>query len=77
MQETIRDRTSFVATADTLASEAPIDFLCKSDLDWVGVSHKAGTSFRLEMAAFYHIGPLGKFRHVRVYSVYHPDYQIT
>jgi hypothetical protein len=65
-----------VASPTTIASEAPIDFLCKKDLEWVGVPHKAGTSFRLMMAAFYEVGPSGKFQYVRVYSIYNPAYQV-
>ena len=76
MQETIRDHTHFVTSPTTLASEAPIDFACKQDLEWVGVPHKAGTSFRLMMGAFYDVSPNDKFKYVRVYSVYHPAYQV-
>ena len=65
-------------SSDTaVASEAPIDFQCKKDLEWVGVKHKAGSSFRLRMAAFYDVSVGGKFEYVRVYSVYHPDYQMS
>jgi hypothetical protein len=42
----------------------------------VGVKHKAGTSFRLLMAAFYRVSPNDKFDYVHVYSIYHPDYQL-
>jgi len=76
MQETIRPHTHFVSSPTTIATEAPIDFLCKKDLDWVGVEHKAGTSFRLMMAAFYEVSRNDKFRYVRVYSIYHPAYQV-
>jgi hypothetical protein len=77
MNEEIKDHRSFVLSDTTVAVEAPIDFLCKSDLEWVGVKHKAGSSFRLLMSAFYDISPTGKFSYVRVYSVYHPDYQLS
>ncbi|MCA8878461.1 MAG: nuclear transport factor 2 family protein [Rhodobacteraceae bacterium] len=77
MQETIRPHTAFVASSTTVASEAPIDFVCKQDLEWVGVPHKKGTSFRLQMGGFYHLDPDGRIRYVRVYSVYHPAYQVA
>ena len=77
MHETIREHTHFVTSPTTVASEAPIDFVCKKDLEWVGVPHKAGTSFRLMMAAFYEVSPNKKFKYVRVYSIYHPDYQMS
>jgi len=76
MHEEIKPHSSFVLSDTTLATEAPIDFLCKKDLEWVGEKHKAGTSFRLMMSAFYDISPSDKFKYVRVYSVYHPDYQL-
>ena len=76
MCEEIQPHTTFVGSERAVASEAPIDFLCKQDLDWVGVKHKAGTSFRLIMAAFYHVSANDKFEYVRVYSIYHPDYQV-
>lgn len=76
MEETIRDHTSFVASATKIATEAPIDFLCKRDLEWVGVSYKAGTSFRLMMAAFYDVSANDKIRYARVYSIYNPHYQV-
>lgn len=63
-----------MSSGTAVASEAPIDFRCKTDLEWVGVEHKAGTVFRLMMAAFYDVSPTGKFRYVRVYSVYNPAY---
>ena len=75
MTETIRSHESFVASGSTLAIEAPIDFLCKQDLEWVGEPHQAGDTFRLMMCAFYHFSPGGKIQRVRVYSIYHPDYQ--
>jgi hypothetical protein len=77
MHETIRHHTHFVTSRATLASEAPIDFVCKTDLEWVGVQHKAGTSFRLMMAAFYEVSQNDKFKYVRVYSIYHPNYQVS
>jgi hypothetical protein len=76
MQETIRDHTHFVASSTSVASEAPIDFVCKQDLEWVGVQHKKGSTFRLMMAAFYEVSPHDKFKYTRVYSIYHPDYQV-
>ena len=76
MHEEIKPHSSIVISDKIMAVEAPIDFLCKQDLDWVGVKHKAGSSFRLLVAAFYHISPNGKFQYVRVYSIYHPDYQL-
>ena len=77
MLETINDHVSFLSSHTAVASEAPIDFQCKKDLEWVGVKHKAGSSFRLRMAAFYDVSVNGKFKYVRVYSVYHPDYQMS
>ena len=77
MHEKIQDHRSFVLSGNTLAVEAPIDFLCKQDLEWVGEQHKEGTSFRLMMCAFYTISENDKFSYVRVYSIYHPDYQIN
>jgi hypothetical protein len=41
------------------------------------VEHKAGTSFRLMMAAFYEVSQNDKFKYVRVYSIYHPAYQVS
>lgn len=77
MEETIRDHTRFVASGSQFASEAPIDFLCKQDLEWVGVHYKAGTSFRLMMAAFYDVGENDKIKYTRVYSIYNEHYQVT
>ena len=77
MLETINDHVSFLSSHTAVASEAPIDFQCKKDLEWVGVKHKAGSSFRLRMAAFYDVSAGGKFEYVRVYSVYHPNYQVN
>jgi hypothetical protein len=77
MHEEIKDHRSFVISDTTIAVEAPIDFFCKKDLEWVGVMHKAGSSFRLLMSAFYDISPNGKFSYVRVYSIFHPDYQLS
>jgi len=76
MHETIRDHTSFVSSGNKIAVEAPIDFLCKKDLEWVGEKHKEGTSFRLIMCAFYTVSENDKFEYVRVYSIYHSDYQV-
>jgi hypothetical protein len=75
MEEKILPHTHFVSSETCVASEAPIDFRCKRDLEWVGVSHKAGSTFRLMMAAFYDVSQNGKFSYVHVYSIYHPDYQ--
>ncbi|MCL6282359.1 hypothetical protein M3P21_02360 [Ruegeria sp. 2012CJ41-6] len=77
MQETIQPHIHFVTTPSLIATEAPIDFRCKQDLEWVGVQHKAGTSFRLMMCAFYEVSENDRFRYVRVYSIYHPHYQVT
>ncbi len=76
MHEEIKEHRSFVISDTTLATEAPIDFFCKKNLEWNGVKHKAGSSFRLLMSAFYDINTGGKFEYVRVYSIYHPDYQL-
>lgn len=75
MHEEIKDHRSFIISDTAIAVESPIDFLCKKDIEWVGVKHKAGSSFRLLMSAFYDISTSGKFEYVRVYSIYHPDYQ--
>ena len=40
------------------------------------LKHKAGSSFRLHMVAFYDLSENDKFKNVRVYSVYHEDYQV-
>lgn len=77
MEEAIRNHASFLSVGTTVATEAPIDFRCKKDLEWVGIAHKAGSSFRLRMAGFYDVGASGKFSYVRVYSVYHPAYQVA
>lgn len=76
MHEEIKPHSSFVLSDTTLATEAPIDFLCKKDLEWVGIKHKAGASFRLMVSAFYDISPSDKFKYVRVYSVYNQAYQL-
>lgn len=75
MEEKIQAHTHFLATPTAVAAEAPIDFACKQDLDWVGVEHKAGSTFRLMMAAFYDVSPNDKFCYVRVYSIYNPAYK--
>jgi hypothetical protein len=77
MQEEIKDHRSLVISETVIAVEAPIDFTCKTDLEWVGVKHQAGSSFRLLMAAFYDVSATGKFEYVRVYSIYNPKYQRT
>ncbi len=77
MQEEIKDHRSLVISDTAIAVEAPIDFTCKKDLEWVGVEHKAGSSFRLLMSAFYDVSVTGKFEYVRVYSIYHPNYQFS
>jgi hypothetical protein len=76
MQEEIKPHSSLVISERKIAVEAPIDFLCKKDLEWVGEKHKAGSSFRLLMAAFYDLSDNGKMEYVRVYSIYHHDYQL-
>ena len=76
MTEKIQPHDSLLITESTVAVEAPIDFRCKKDLEWVGVKRKAGSSFRLRMAAFYDLSKNDKFKYVRVYSIYHEDYQI-
>ena len=76
MHEEIKQHRSLVISDTTIATEAPIDFLCKKDLEWNGVKHKAGSSFRLLMSGFYDISKSGKIKYVRVYSIYHPDYQL-
>ena len=76
MHEQIRDHTSFLTSATEIATEAPIDFYCKQDLEWVGVKYKKGTSFRLLMAGFYRVGENNKIESVRVYSIYNPAYQV-
>jgi hypothetical protein len=75
MHEEIKPHRTFLSSDTTVATEAPIDFQCKKDMEWVGVKHKAGDTFRLMMSAFYDLSENGKFKYVRVYSVYHPDYQ--
>ena len=55
MHEEIKEHRSLIISDTTLAVEAPIDFLCKKDLEWVGERHTAGSSFRLLMSAFYDI----------------------
>lgn len=76
MQETIQDHIHFVTTPNLIVTEAPIDFRCKEDLEWVGVQHKAGSTFRLMMCAFYEISDADRIKYVRVYSIYHPHYQV-
>lgn len=76
MHEKIQDHRTLLISGTTVAVEAPIDFLCKKDLEWVGVRHKAGSSFRLLMCVFYDVSENDKFEYVRVYSIYHPDYQL-
>ena len=61
MDEKILDHTHFLATPTAIASEAPIDFTCKQDVEWVGEHYKAGSKFRLMMAAFYDVSPNDKF----------------
>ncbi|MFA0813119.1 hypothetical protein [Microbulbifer epialgicus] len=75
MQETILNHTHFVENETTVASEAPIDFLCKEDLEWNGVSYHAGTRFRLMMCTFYDVSLNNKFSYARVYSIYNPKYK--
>ncbi|WP_444886258.1 hypothetical protein [Microbulbifer sp. JMSA008] len=75
MQEVILSHTHFLADEKTVASEAPIDFLCKEDLEWNGITYNAGSKFRLMMCAFYDVSPSNKFSYVRVYSIYNPGYK--
>ena len=75
MEEKILDHTTLLVDEKHVATEAPIDFLCKKDLEWVGVKHKAGTKFRLMMAGFYNVSPNDKFEYVHVYSIYNPAYR--
>ena len=77
MHEEMKPHSFLLMSEKQMAVECPIDFLCKKDLEWVGVKHKAGTSFRLLVAGFYKISPNDKFQYVRVYSIYHPDYQVS
>ncbi len=77
MQEEIKPHRSLVTAGRKVAVEAPIDFFCKKDLEWVGEPHQAGSSFRLLMSAFYDVSTCGRFEYVRVYSIYHPDYQLA
>jgi hypothetical protein len=76
MREEIKPHTSLIVSERKIAVEAPIDFYCKKDLEWVGVEHKAGSSFRLMMAGFYTLSDMGKIKYVRVYSIFHKDYQL-
>ena len=76
MQEEIKPHSSLVISERKIAVEAPIDFFCKKDIEWVGEKHKAGSSFRLLMSAFYYFSDNGKMEYVRVYSIYHHDYQL-
>ena len=76
MLEEIQPHRSLVISERKIAVEAPIDFLCKKDLEWVGEKHRSGCSFRLLMAAFYDVSVNDKFEYVRVYSIYHHDYQL-
>ncbi len=76
MHEEIKPHRSLVISGSKIAVEAPIDFFCKKDLEWVGVQYKAGSSFRLLMAAFYDFANTGKIEYARVYSIFHPDYQL-
>ena len=76
MYEQIREHTAYLASETEVATEAPIDFFCKQDLEWVGVKYKKGASFRLLMAGFYQVSKTNKFEYVRVYSIYNPAYQL-
>jgi hypothetical protein len=76
MQEEIQPHRTLVISERKIAVEAPIDFYCKKDLEWVGEKHAAGTSFRLLMAGFYSLSVNGKMEYVRVYSIYHDAYQL-
>lgn len=76
MLEKIQEHRTLVIAERQIAVEAPIDFVCKKDLEWVGIKHTAGSAFRLMMSAFYDVSKNGKFEYVRVYSIYHPAYQV-
>lgn len=76
MLEEIQPHCTFISSPTQLSIEAPIDFKCKQDLEWVGVKHKAGDSFRLLMAGFYDFSVGGKIQTVRVYSVFNKHYQL-
>ncbi len=76
MLEEIQPHSTFITSGNKIAMEAPIDFTCKKDLEWVGVEHKQGESFRLLMAGFYDFSHKGKIEYVHVYSVFHQDYQV-
>ena len=75
MREEMKPHTSLIISERKAAVEAPIDFYCKKDLDWVGIKHKAGSSFRLMVAGFYTLSERSKIKYARVYSIYHKDYQ--
>ena len=75
MQEVILNHTHYLENETTIASEAPIDFLCKEDLEWNGIPYKAGSKFRLMMCAFYDVSPNNKISYARVYSIYNPAYK--
>jgi len=74
MYEQIRDHTSFLTSETEIATEAPIDFVCKQDLVWVDAKFKKGDAFRLMMAGFYRVSKRDKIEYVRVYSIYNPAY---
>jgi hypothetical protein len=75
MQEVILNHTHYLENETTVASEAPIDFFCKEDLEWNGIPYKAGSKFRLMMCAFYDVSTNNKFSYARVYSIYNPAYK--
>lgn len=77
MHERIQDHTFYLASETAIATQAPIDFVCKQDLEWTGAKFKKGDAFRLLMAGFYDVGEAGKIRNVRAYSIYNPAYQVT
>ena len=72
MCKEVKPHTAFLTYEGAVATEAPIDFLCEKDLDYFGVTHKAGTSSLLMMAESYHVSANIKFKYVSVYSIYHP-----
>jgi hypothetical protein len=75
MQETVRPNILFLSVGSRMASESPIDFVCKRDLEWVGLPHKKGTTFRLIMAAFYNLSPANKIQYAKVYSIFNNAHQ--
>ncbi len=77
MCEQIKDHTFFLASDTDIAMEAPIDFYCKQDLEWVGVKFKKDAPFRLLVAGLYQVSENNKIESARVYSIYNPAYQVS